>query len=110
MTSAITREQFVSFRTAFRARSNSKDATPADHVLNNIICSAPITRGFSPITNQRKLNNGQLPEAGVKAALTDLKWAVRRFTAKRDTTILGFAVDSEMVDLITGALDEYSGI
>ena len=50
------KQQFKQYQQDFRALSSSKEATAEDHILYNLIRGKDLKRGFTPITNERKLN------------------------------------------------------
>jgi hypothetical protein len=70
MTTSIfnTKEQYLSFRDAWKTAAKSIKATKATqvrgwiqaehHILFNVLCRKKIDNGFTPVTNSNKLNNG----------------------------------------------------
>ena len=74
----LSREQFFAFRTTFRARSAVGNTTSHDIVIYNLIRELPISRGFTPITNQNKLANGATPNQQFDAVISHLKFLYRR--------------------------------
>lgn len=69
----LDREQFSQFRTAFKALAHKRALLPSDLLLYNFLRDLPKERGFSPITNRRKLENGSEPLISLKQALSHLK-------------------------------------
>lgn len=57
----LSKEQFLQFQTAFRARANAKNISASDIVLYNVVRGKDKKHGFSPITNATKLANGTYP-------------------------------------------------
>lgn len=73
----LDREQFTKFRTAFRALAAKRKLTPADMMLHNLLRDLPKDRGFTPIANRRKLDNGSDPWLGLKQAASHLKYMAK---------------------------------
>lgn len=78
MNTEITKEQFIRFRDAFRARAHNKILTSTDMMLYNIVRGLPASRGFTPITNRNKLANGATADEGLQKARIALKWYLTR--------------------------------
>lgn len=57
-TYTLSKPEFIRFQTAFRKFANNKSIDSGDIVLYNLIRGCAIDRGFSPVTNATKLNNG----------------------------------------------------
>ena len=51
--------------------------SPAEHVIYNILRSYPANRGFTPITNPIKLNNGQTANQAFNAAKLEIEYQIR---------------------------------
>lgn len=102
-----TKEQYLAFRAAWRAAVNDVRAKPhfteeaarvsgretsivmakvrhdgwlhaTHHILFNIARGKEPNYGFTPITNQNKLDNGSAPWLGYNQALLSLKWILRQ--------------------------------
>jgi hypothetical protein len=65
MTNSIfnTKEQYFSFRNAWKAAASQKNRKSGwlqaeHHILFNIICGRSVDHGFTPITNKNKLKSG----------------------------------------------------
>ncbi len=80
-----TKEQYLAFRAAFAAAQNNPRAkkgkpqpphgirdkgwlSGAHFMLLNAVRGLPYDRGFTPITCQRKLDNGAIPDAAIASA------------------------------------------
>lgn len=50
------KEQFRQYQEAFRQLSRAKMATSEDHVLYNLLRGRDLKRGFTPLTNEKKIN------------------------------------------------------
>jgi hypothetical protein len=73
----LDRAQFSQFRTAFKALAHKRALLPSDMLLYNFLRDLPRERGFSPITNRRKLDNGSDPMISLKQALSHLKYMTK---------------------------------
>lgn len=73
----LDREQFTKFRTAFKALAAKRALMPADIMLYNLLRDLPKDRGFSAITNPRKLENGTDQWLGLKQAASHLKYMTK---------------------------------
>lgn len=77
-----TKEQYLAFRAAWRAAVNHERAKAnhdswihaTHHILLNIVRGKEPNYGFTPITNQVKLDNGSYPWVAYNQALQSLKW------------------------------------
>ena len=56
---------------------SKKQHSAAEHVIYNILRGYPANRGFTPITNKNKLNNGQLADQGFDAAKQDIEFGIK---------------------------------
>lgn len=61
-------ETFFNVIAAFRAKARKVGLTSAEHVLYNKFRGLALDRGFTPITNQNKLNNGLAAMSGFALA------------------------------------------
>lgn len=57
-TYTLSKPEFIRFQSAFRKLASNKSIDSGDIVLYNLIRGCAIDRGFSPVTNPNKLNNG----------------------------------------------------
>lgn len=69
----LNKEQYLNFRTAFKALAADKHVTAIDIVLYNIIRGYSVDRGFTPITNHIKLIKGQHPRGALIHACNMLR-------------------------------------
>lgn len=81
MNTLLTKEQFIIFRDAFKARARAKSITAADLLIYNVIRGHAANRGFTPITNKIKLINGQAPNGGFDNARYQAKQDLVRYTS-----------------------------
>lgn len=81
MNTLLTKEQFIIFRDAFKARARAKSITAADLLIYNVIRGHAANRGFTPITNKTKLLNGQQPNYGFDCARYQAKTDLVRYTS-----------------------------
>lgn len=77
-TISITKDQFNELIRAFRKTANAKQLHPHDIIAYNLIRGLPTNRGFTPITNRTKLDNGRAPNGGFYQARADLMWHLHR--------------------------------
>lgn len=70
----ISKEQYQAMRAAFKAQ---KSHSAADHLIYNILRSYPADRGFTPISNSNKLNNGQRPNQAFESAKLEIEYQLR---------------------------------
>ena len=68
----LTNESIRAFRADFRRLANARKLTAQHMALHAIIMGKPLNRAFSPITNAKKLANGQRPWDGAASALAGL--------------------------------------
>lgn len=68
-----TKDQYITFRTAWAKAAQAKQLTAAHMVMFNILCGRPHDRGFTPITKTTKLLNGAYLNHGLYFAVDDLK-------------------------------------
>lgn len=90
MNTEITKEQFIAFREAFRARAHNKILTSTDMMLYNIVRGLPASRGFTPITNHTKLANGMIADNALVDARVSIKWKLCRGTDDLNTRFGNF--------------------
>jgi hypothetical protein len=64
MNTSITKEQFLTFRAAYKQLARDKKVTGSDIILYNMVRGFHTKRGFSTITNPVKLANGSDPHLG----------------------------------------------
>lgn len=71
----ITKDEFLAAKSAWTQPGYHHDA--ADHIIYNAIRGHALDRGFSPITDERKLQGSADPMRTFKDAKTNAKWALR---------------------------------
>lgn len=73
-----TKEQYLAFRSAWAQSANDKNShLRAEHfALYNLLRGKPIERGFTPITNRTKLQNGIRLNHGLYFAAWEVKRAI----------------------------------
>lgn len=81
MNTLLTKEQFIIFRDAFKARARAKSITAADLLIYNVIRGHAANRGFTPVTNKTKLLNGYAPNYGFDCARYQAKSDLFRYTS-----------------------------
>lgn len=64
----LSKQEFLQFQSAFRARAKAGSISSPDMVLYNIVRGKPANHGFTAITNTRKLQNGADRWEGYKQA------------------------------------------
>lgn len=69
----LSKDQFLTFQTAFKRLAQAKEVTASDMMLYNIVRGKPINNGFTPITNTTKLFNGMYPNMGCSQAKHELR-------------------------------------
>ncbi|MGZ8924454.1 MAG: hypothetical protein ACXW2E_01090 [Nitrososphaeraceae archaeon] len=69
----LTKEQINAFRQSFKKRAKDKDISSVDIMLYNLVRGFPSNRGFSKISNNTKLVNGQRPYQSYTDAKSKLK-------------------------------------
>jgi len=74
MNNVLSREQFFAFLSKFRNRAQSKELEPIDMMFYSIVRGLPADRGFTPITNTRKIEAGQVPTAAYDNAKRQLAY------------------------------------
>jgi hypothetical protein len=97
----LTREQFATFRTAYRQLAHRNCLTPADILIYNLLRGFPADRGFSPTTNSTKLSNGQAPWLGFDSAKLALRTSIRYGTL---AARYGSALGKEQADALLSML------
>jgi len=73
------KQQFKQYQLAFRQLAHTKQATAVDHILYNLLRGKDLKRGFTPITNETKLNNNARKEPEwytFKLALSELIFSI----------------------------------
>lgn len=85
MNTSITKEQFLTFRTAFKQLARDKKITSADLIVYNLMRGLHAKRGFGPITNANKLANGRVPYDTFKQTSHHLLWQMKRKDEKLAT-------------------------
>jgi GTP-binding protein EngB required for normal cell division len=70
----ISKEQYLAVKAAFKAQ---KSHSAADHMIYNILRSYPADRGFTPISNKTKLDNGQRPNQAFESAKLEIEYQLR---------------------------------
>lgn len=73
----LSREQFAQFHAAFKALAHNRALTPSDMLVYNIIRGLPSDRGFTAITNTRKIQAGSDAWLGLKQARQHLKYLAK---------------------------------
>ena len=71
-------EVFNQVIAAFRAKAKTTGLSAVEHILYNMVRNLPLNRGFTPITNQVKLANGQYPEQRFDIAKASLKYVLNK--------------------------------
>lgn len=64
----LSKQEFLQFQSAFKARAKTGSNSSADMVLYNIVRGKSAKHGFTPITNQIKINNGASEWSGFNQA------------------------------------------
>lgn len=85
------KEEFEQFRTIFKHKAQNKQIKAIDILLYNIMRGVDLERGFTPITNQRKLDNGEKAYHGQRSLFESrhsLKWHVGRFERTQQDTYI----------------------
>ena len=84
-TFVLSKEEFLQFREAFKAKAKAKTITSADILLYNLVRNKDPKNGFTPITSQVKLNNGMYEWMGYTHARFELDWKLSepRFNHKQ---------------------------
>jgi hypothetical protein len=100
MTFIFDKSQFQALQTNFKDSAHNESNSSSDAILYNIIRGKDLKRGFTPITNQNKLNNGADPWLGFKQALLTARWA-----AKRQDTLFGMKITDEQRAAILAQLE-----
>lgn len=106
-TTLLDREQFTKYHAAFKGLAATRQLTPADMMLHNIIRGLPIDRGFSPTTNPRKLSSGQHPMLGLKQGSAQLRYLAKYRKQELNARFAG-ALSDQLIDQIAAA-GEYRG-
>ena len=78
----VTKDQFITFRDAFKELAHAKKVKASDIVLYNAVRGLPTSNGFTNITNPVKLANGQQADEGFKNALSSARFHVSRRPAE----------------------------
>jgi hypothetical protein len=86
----FTKEQFITFRDAFKALARNKQITAAHIIAYNIVRGYPMDRGFTPITNQIKLNNGLFDTSGFVKAKFQAAYAINGWASPNHTWVKFF--------------------
>lgn len=76
------KEEFLFIQQAFKEKARSKKTTAVDILLYNIIRGKDIDRGFTPITNPRKLSGGEDAYQGKRKFIESkrsLRWILESF-------------------------------
>jgi hypothetical protein len=92
-------EQFSQFRTAFKTLAHKRALLPSDLLLYNFLRDLPKERGFSPITNKRKLENGSLPMISLQQAFSHLKY-LSKYRKEELRARFGGVISSELLDVL----------
>ncbi len=103
----LDREQFTKYHAAFKNLAATRQLTPADMMMHNIIRGLPIDRGFSPITNARKLGSGSHPMIGLKQASSHLRY-LAKYKKQELNARFGGSLSEQAIDQIA-AKGEYRG-
>lgn len=88
-THILTKQRFCEFRDAFKTKARNKQVTALDILLYNIIRGLDQERGFTPITNPRKLCGGENVYNGQRKffnALNDLRWYTGKYVTGEHKT------------------------
>jgi hypothetical protein len=86
----FTKEQFITFRDAFKELARNKQITAAHIVAYNLVRGYPMDRGFTPITNQIKLANGLFDTSGFAKANGQAIYALSGWTRSINTWVKFF--------------------
>lgn len=80
------KEQFRQYQEAFRQLSRAKMATSEDHVLYNLMRGRDLKNGFTPLTNEKKINAhyAKSPWRNFDAALNSLKSSIKHRAHSKD--------------------------
>jgi hypothetical protein len=95
----LDRELFSHFRTAFKALAHKRALLPSDMLLYNFLRQLPKERGFSPITNRRKLENGSDPLLSLKQAIGHLKY-LSKYRKDEIRARFGGAISDDLLDAL----------
>jgi hypothetical protein len=82
---------------AFKAQ---KSHSAADHMIYNILRSYPANRGFTPISNKNKLDNGQQPNQAFEAAKLEVEWRFRKPNQEVLKSIFGIEFSEDLINVI----------
>lgn len=95
----ITREQFLTFRDAYKELAHRKQVTAKDIVLYNVVRGLPNDRGFTSITNPVKIANGLQKDHGFKDALDSARFYASRRTSELSKRFNNFTNDEGFVKI-----------
>ena len=96
----LTIEQFIPFRAGFLTLAKGRRVCPSDIILYNLIRNLPIDRGFTPITNERKLTYGMCPSEGFDKALDLLKRRCKYYRDELRATYGMHLIDALLAELV----------
>lgn len=73
------KEEFLFIQKAFKEKAHAKQITAEDIILYNIIRGKTVDRGFTPITNAKKLEGGEQAYHGMRKLFESkntLRWMI----------------------------------
>jgi hypothetical protein len=79
----LSKEEFLSFQTLFKARAQAKQTRSTDILLYNIIRGKDLHRGFTLVTNPKKLAGGENAYSGDRRFMESkriLRWSTEGFS------------------------------
>lgn len=79
----LSKEEFTAFQEAFKTRANLKQTSAADILLYNIVRDKDLHRGFTPVTNPKKLAGGESAYNGDRRFIEskrEIRWATEGFS------------------------------
>lgn len=77
------KEEFLFIQKAFKEKARTKQITSTDILLYNIIRGKNVDRGFTPITNPKKLEGGEKAYNGMRKLFEckqNLRWTIASFS------------------------------
>lgn len=95
----LTKEQFLTFREAFKKRAREKRITSEDIILYNIVRGLPVERGYTQIKNSNKLQNGMSPYTTLELSIVKTRSQIIHYldeTNERFGNFLGTLPDKRL--------------
>lgn len=118
------KEHYLSFKKAWAKASQAGKTTAAHHILYNLLRGYDISRGFTPITNRNKLENGAYINHGLYFASHNLRHKIddarrvvkndffnadqRKYTTKTVNSFLGAFGGTVTPQMLVNILKETS--